>query len=67
MTTDSSNRPWVRVHRSFEEAEQAERERYLRMSPAERVAAVEEMRRRWMTMKGLDDQGLRRVVRVSRQ
>lgn len=60
-------RPWARVHDSFEDAEQAEREYYASLTPDERIAAVEEMRQRWMKMKGLPDLGVQKVVRVFRR
>jgi hypothetical protein len=55
---------WVRKCSSFEEEAAADREFWARMSPGERVAAVDQMRRWWLLTQGLPDEGLRRTARV---
>ena len=55
---------WLRRCDSFEEETQADAEFWARMTPAERVALVEEMRREWRERNGQPDEGLRRVARV---
>jgi hypothetical protein len=57
---------WVRKCSSFEEERQAGREFWAQLTPDERVAAVEELRRDWARMQGDDEdlQGLRRSARV---
>jgi hypothetical protein len=55
---------WVRKCASFEEARDADREFWSRMTPDARVAAVGELRAHWAAMQGDDDQRLRRTVRV---
>ena len=55
---------WVRKCASFEEDRRADREFWQTVSPDDRVAVVEDLRRQWAKLKGLDDQGLRRTVHV---
>ena len=55
---------WVRKCSSFEEENRADLEFWQRMTPDERVATVEAMRRDWWEQHGNGEQGLRRVVRV---
>jgi len=58
---------WLRKCSSFEDEERADREFWQQMSPDERVAAVDDLRRDWLKMKGSSDEGLRRTVRVLEQ
>ena len=55
---------WVRKSDSFDEDRQADREFWRAMSPDDRVAAVEDLRKHWARLKGVSDEGLRRTVRV---
>jgi len=56
---------WVRKCSSFEEERRADREFWQRMTPDERVAVVEELRREWWELHGDGGpQRLRRAVRV---
>ena len=55
---------WVRRCASFEEEHQADVEFWARLTPDERVAAVESLRQHWFKMTGQRDEGLRRTVRV---
>lgn len=57
-------RLWVRKCSSFAEENRADLEFWQRMTPDERVATVETMRREWWEQQGDGEQGLRRVVRV---
>lgn len=59
--------PGVRVFRNHEEADRADLEQYRSMSPEERLAVVEMLRRQWYKISGGTDEGLRRVVRVIRR
>jgi hypothetical protein len=55
---------WFRRCATPDEAAAADREFWLRMSPEERVALVEQMREEWLKVTGEKDEGLRRVARV---
>ena len=55
---------WVRKLSSFEDDRRADREFWRAVSPDARVAAVEDLRRQWARFQGVDDEGLRRTVRV---
>jgi hypothetical protein len=55
---------WVRVCRSFEEAEDADLEFWLAMTGEERVWALEELREELL---GANQQRLRRTARVVRR
>lgn len=55
---------WLRILDSHAEAEVADAEFWATVPPNERVAAIEDLRRTWLKMKGQSDEGLRRVVRV---
>lgn len=55
---------WFRKLDSFADEAEADREFWARMTPSERVAVIEDLRQDWLKMKGLPDEGLRRVVRV---
>lgn len=56
--------PWLRKLDSFADEAQADREFWAQMGPNQRVAVIEDLRLTWLKMKGLPDEGLRRVVRV---
>ena len=56
--------PWVRKLDSFAAEAEADREFWEQVEPSDRVAVVEELRLQWLKMKGLPDEGVRRVVRV---
>ena len=62
--TMASGVPWVRRCDGFAEEAEADRAFWASLSPAQRVAAVEDLRRQWLKMRGTRDEGLRRVVRV---
>jgi hypothetical protein len=55
---------WVRKCASFDEDRDADREFWARMTPAERIAAVDELRAQWASMSGHGHEGLRRAVRM---
>ena len=55
---------WVRTCASFDEEREADREFWARVTPDERVSAVESLRQQWLSMTGQRDEGLRRTVRV---
>ena len=55
---------WVRKCDSFEQEKHADREFWHAMTPDARVAVVEDLRRQWATLQGVDHEGLRRTVRV---
>ncbi len=55
---------WVRKCSGFEDERRADREFWARMSPDERVAVVEQLRREYLELRGQPDEGLRRTVRV---
>ena len=55
---------WIRKCSSFEEERQADSEFWRRLTPDERVAAVEQMRRERSLAEGHGEPRLRRVVRV---
>jgi hypothetical protein len=55
---------WVRTCASFEEEREADRQFWARLTPDERVAAVESLRQQWLKMTGQRDERLRRTVRV---
>lgn len=57
----------LRVFRSREEADRADLEQYRSMTPEERLAVVEMLRRQWYKISGGTDEGLRRVVRIIRR
>lgn len=56
----------VRIFKNFEEAEKAERDYYLRLTPEERLDILETLRQRYQELHG-DKQGFRRVFRVVKQ
>lgn len=58
---------WVRKCSSWEEEAEADREFYARMSPGERVEAVESIRQDLFAMRGESEERLRRVARVLRR
>jgi hypothetical protein len=58
---------WVRRCRSFEEEAEADREFWARLSPEERVGAVEQMRLEGGDDSDEDESGLRRTVRIVRR
>ena len=55
---------WIRKLDSFDDARRADREFWRAVSPDVRVAAVDDLRAQWAAFQGIDDQGLRRTVRV---
>jgi hypothetical protein len=55
---------WIRRCASFDEERAADREFWAQLTPAERIAAVEELRAQWASMSGHGHEGLRRTVRV---
>ncbi len=55
----------VRKFTSFEEAEQADREYYRSLTPAQRVAMAMELRRMWAGMEDECTERLERVLTVS--
>jgi hypothetical protein len=55
---------WLRRCESFHAEAEADAEFWLQMTPAERVALVEQMRREWRERNGGSDEGLRRTARV---
>lgn len=59
--------PWFRKLDSFADEAEADREFWAQMTPNERVAVIDDLRRTWLKMKGLPDERLRRVVRVLKQ
>jgi hypothetical protein len=61
-----ASKRWVRKLGSFAEERQADQELWHQLDPAERVNAVEELRRDWRKIRGLTEERLRRTVRVLR-
>ena len=57
---------WIRKCKSFEEERRADAEFWQQMTPAERVAIVEELRREWWERHGEGEQRLSRSIRVLR-
>jgi hypothetical protein len=55
---------WVRKCASFDEERQADRGFWARLTPDERVEALESLRLQWLKMTGQRVEGLRRTVRV---
>lgn len=55
---------WFRKLDSFDEAQRADRDFWRSVSPDARVAAVEDLRKQWAVLRGANDEGLRRTVRV---
>jgi hypothetical protein len=55
---------WFRRCATFEEEAAADAEFWAEMTPDERVALVDQMRREGILADGGGDEGLRRVVRV---
>ena len=55
---------WVRKCSSFEEEQEADREFWAKLTPEQRVAAVEELRMQGMGPQDECVEGLRRTVRV---
>ena len=57
---------WFRSLASFEDEAAADAEFWLRMTPDERVAVVEQLRADWWIQHGQADEGLRRTVAILR-
>jgi Txe/YoeB family toxin of Txe-Axe toxin-antitoxin module len=62
----AASQRWVRKLGSFAEERQADQEFWRQLDPAERVNAVEELRRDWWKIRGQTEERLRRTVRVFR-
>jgi len=56
---------WIRKLDSFEDEARADREFWAAVTPDDRVAALEEIRRDWFKIHGGHDPGLRRVLRIA--
>jgi len=54
---------WLRRSSSFQDESDADAEFWQRMTPDERVAVLEQMRREWLEEHDRGDQGLRRIAR----
>ena len=55
---------WLRRCSDFDEEAAADRAFWASLTAEQRVAAMDDLRRQWLTMQGARDEGLRRVVRV---
>ena len=55
---------WFRRFESFEAEAEGDAEFWLRMTPEDRVALVERIRREWQELNGHIDERLRRTARV---
>ncbi len=55
---------WIRECVSFAEDRQADRESWAAMTPDQRVAVVEQLRKDWTLISGHPEERLRRTARV---
>lgn len=57
----------LKIFKSFEEADTADRVYYLSLSPTERLAVAEKLRREYETLRYGTQQRLRRIFRIVKQ
>jgi hypothetical protein len=55
---------WVRRPASFAEEARADREFWATLTPDQRVAVIDELRKEWLRQRGAGNEGLRRTARV---
>lgn len=57
----------LKIFKNFEEAEEADRDYYLRLTPEERLILAEQLRREYQKIRYGAEQRFRRVFRIVKQ